>query len=93
MSLKYFLNSNFKFPEKFRHCFVSFLLFSALSLPLSPSADACPLCAEAVEKAGEIWVSLGFNYSIFFMQFIPAILVGSFILILYLHHKKSRRSS
>ena len=62
-------------------------LFSVLLF--SKPAHACPLCKEAVEKMGQIWTSLGFNFSIYFMMAIPFLLVGAFCGVLYWNHKKS----
>lgn len=69
------------------------LIWIAFSLILIPkSALACPLCKEAVAKMGEIWTSLGFNWSILFMLTIPFLLVGTFVFVLYRNYKKYEKS-
>ena len=46
------------------------------------------MCKEAVEKMGEVWTSLGFNASIYFMLLVPMLLIGSFGGFLYLNYKR-----
>ncbi len=72
--------------------FISFL-FLLLSLVFClwsfvPSAQACPFCKEAIARMGEIWTSVGFNLSIYMMISVPFLLVGSFVLVLYLNYRK-----
>jgi hypothetical protein len=52
---------------------------------------ACPLCKEAVEKIGNVWTSMGFNYSIFFMLMMPLMIVGTFSGALYWNYKKQQK--
>ena len=61
-------------------------LFSVLFF--SKTTHACPLCKEAVEKMGQVWTSLGFNFSIYFMIAIPFLLVAGFAAALYLNYRK-----
>jgi len=59
-----------------------------LLLFFAPSAYACPLCKDAVAKIGTIWVSLGFNWSIFFMLSVPFVLIAAFTGVLYFNYRK-----
>ncbi len=52
---------------------------------------ACPLCNEAVAKMGQIWTSLGFNWSIYLMIAVPFILVGSFAAALVVISEKNAK--
>jgi len=61
-----------------------------LFLPMS-TAFACPFCKEAIARMGEIWTSVGFNLSIYMMISVPFLLVGSFVLVLYLNDRKQSR--
>jgi len=65
-----------------------FLFSTLFTLLFIPSVYACPLCKDAVEKMGEVWTSLGFNWSIYFMLAVPYVLVGGFVLVLYLKHRQ-----
>ncbi len=49
---------------------------------------ACPFCKEAISKMGEIWTSVGFNWSIYLMIAVPFLLVASFAAALYWNCKK-----
>lgn len=82
-----------------KHLFFNFrsFVFGLLSLVFGllsvvPIAYACPFCKEALAKMGEIWTAVGFNVSVYLMLAVPFILVGSFVLILYLHYQKRRGS-
>ena len=67
-----------------RLCLVSCLAMTALSSP----ALACPLCKDAISKMEEIWFAIGLNLSIYIMIAVPFLLVGSFVLALYLNYRK-----
>jgi hypothetical protein len=56
----------------------------------TPVAVACPLCKAAVEKMGDVWTSMGFNWSIYMMMAVPYLLVGGFVAVLYFASRKHR---
>ncbi|OGX06579.1 MAG: hypothetical protein A3G87_09235 [Omnitrophica bacterium RIFCSPLOWO2_12_FULL_50_11] len=64
------------------------VVFSFYFMLCTPSAFACPLCKEAIEKIGHVWTSMGFNWSIYFMLAVPFLLVGSFAAVLYFQYRK-----
>ena len=64
------------------------LIVIAAFLVFERTASACPLCKEAIAKMGEIWLSLGFNWSIYFMILVPFVLVASFGGALYINYRK-----
>ena len=57
----------------------------------APSAYACPLCKEAIAKMGQIWISIGFNLSIYFMIAVPFLLVAIFGTVLYFKYRSHER--
>ena len=69
------------------HFVFSFIFFLS-SIFFLPSAYACPFCKEAIARMGDIWTSIGFNLSIYVMIAIPFLLVGSFVLVLYLNFRR-----
>ena len=64
---------------------LSFLFFH------TPSVWACPLCKEAVEKMGEVWTSIGFNWSIYVMMAVPYLVIAIFAAVLYVKYRKHSR--
>lgn len=89
------LGSKSKIPGRIRSPRPAFRLifFGSLSvvcsllLVVSP-AYACPLCKEAISKMGEIWTSIGFNFSIYLMLAMPFLLVSAFAGFLYFNYRK-----
>ena len=57
----------------------------------APSAFACPLCKEAIAKMGQIWISIGFNLSIYFMIAVPFLIVAIFGTVLYFKYRSHER--
>jgi len=70
-----------------------FSLLSALCFLCSAEAQACPACKEAVAKMGEVWASLGFNWSVLFMMSIPYLIVGGFTGIIVWNYRKNVKKS
>lgn len=62
------------------------MLALALSLCLTPSVRACPLCSEDTEKKQEetgVNVAMGYTVSVLFMILMPLTMAGGFGYFLY----------
>ena len=68
-----------------------FLFSVSLMFFFAPVAHACPFCKEAISRMGEIWTSIGFNLSIYFMMAIPFLIVAGFGFVLYFNYRKHQQ--
>ena len=65
------------------------IVFVLLLVVLPEIAGACPNCKESyMEGGGPSPVSSGFNASIVFMMAMPFIVIGGFILRLWIAHRR-----
>ncbi len=64
------------------------MLTLAIVLVLPGLAEACPNCKEAYMGDGQSPVSSGFNASIIFMMTMPFLVIGGFVLRLWLAQRR-----
>lgn len=69
------------------------LLFILALLLLPELLQACPNCKEAYTADGQSPVSSGFNASIIFMMLMPFLVLGGFVIRLWMAQKRRARTN